>query len=153
MISCCSGLRTSEHQPSSSSGLRPGRHRKRRKTETSSGASDEAPERARKDAPKEVNCIMRAVTLLLRLSGEVSQASIRRVPCPQERFRETAPAREICSPRRSGDAPVFRAGNHYCIKSDPRTGVSGGKTGAAPRSRQTVPRPQARPGSLSRVSA
>ena len=26
---------------------------------------------------------MRAVTLLVRLSGEVSQAFIRRVPCPQ----------------------------------------------------------------------
>ncbi|MBR2921303.1 MAG: hypothetical protein IKC27_08125, partial [Kiritimatiellae bacterium] len=36
------------------------------------------------------------VTLLLRLSGEVSQASIRRVPSPRERCRETAPAREIC---------------------------------------------------------
>ena len=29
------------------------------------------------------NCSARAVTLLLRLSGEVSQAFIRRVPCPQ----------------------------------------------------------------------
>lgn len=50
---------------------------------------------------------MRAVTLLLRLSGEVSQAFIRRIPCPQERFRETASAREIYLPQRSGGAPRF----------------------------------------------
>jgi hypothetical protein len=36
------------------SGLRPDRHRKRRKTKTSSDASREAPERAWKDTPKEV---------------------------------------------------------------------------------------------------
>ena len=58
------------------------RHRRERKTETSSDASDEAPERARKDAPKEVK-LHEGSILFSRLSGEVSQASIRRFPCPQ----------------------------------------------------------------------
>ena len=34
------------------------RHRRGRKTKTSSDASQEAPERTRKDTPKEVNCIL-----------------------------------------------------------------------------------------------
>ena len=47
------------------------------------------------------NCSARAVTLLLRLSGEVSQAFIRRVPCPRSRLLFFAlPAREFYLPRR-----------------------------------------------------
>ena len=69
---------------------------------------------------------MRAVTLLLRLSGEVSQAFIRRVPCPRERFRETASAREIYLPQRSGGAPRFGK-RYYTIKPDPQTGTIRGK--------------------------
>ena len=49
------------------------RHRKRRKTETSSDASREAPERARKDTPKEVK-LHKGSYPSVRLSGEVSQA-------------------------------------------------------------------------------
>ena len=49
------------------------RHRKRRKTKTSSDASREAPERARKDTPKEVK-LHKGSYPSVRLSGEVSQA-------------------------------------------------------------------------------
>ena len=55
------------------------RHRRGRETKTSSNASREAPERARKDTPKEANCISRAASLLcvfpvkfLRLSRDAS---------------------------------------------------------------------------------
>ena len=58
------------------------RHRRGRKTETSSDASDEAPERARNDAPKEVK-LHEGSILFSRHSGEVSQASIQRFPWPQ----------------------------------------------------------------------
>ena len=87
------------------------RHRRKRKTETSSDASDEAPERARNDAPKEVK-LHEGSILFSRHSGEVSQASIRRFPCPQGRrsrgdrptvrsrgTRDPTAAREICLPR------------------------------------------------------
>ena len=59
------------------------RHRRRRKTKTSSDASQEAPERARKDTPKEANCISRAASLLCVFTSVVSQAFLRRVPSPQ----------------------------------------------------------------------
>lgn len=59
------------------------RHRRGRKTETSSDAPQEAPERARKDTPKEANCISRAASLLCVFTSVVSQAFLRRVPCPQ----------------------------------------------------------------------
>ena len=55
------------------------RHRRGRKTETPSDASDEAPERAQKDTPKEANCIIGQLTLLcvfqvkfLRLPSDAS---------------------------------------------------------------------------------
>lgn len=54
-----------------------------RKTKTSSDAPQEAPERARKDTPKEANCISRAASLLCVFTSVVSQAFLRRVPCPQ----------------------------------------------------------------------
>ena len=54
-----------------------------RKTKTSSDASQEAPERARKDTPKEANCISRAASLLCVFTSVVSQAFLRRIPCPQ----------------------------------------------------------------------
>ena len=60
------------------------RHRRGRKTKTSSDASDEAPERARNDTPKEVK-LHKGSILFSRHSGEVSQASIRRFPWPQGR--------------------------------------------------------------------
>ena len=66
------------------------RHRRGRKTETSSDASDEAPERARKDAPKEAK-LHEGSILFSRLSGEVSQASIRRFPWPQGRRSRPPP--------------------------------------------------------------
>ena len=47
----------------------PSRHRRGRKTETSSDASREAPERAQKDTPKEANCLG-SRTPLMRLSCE-----------------------------------------------------------------------------------
>ena len=59
------------------------RHRRGRKTKTSSDASQEAPERARKDTPKEANCISRAASLLCVFTSVVSQAFLRRVPSPQ----------------------------------------------------------------------
>ena len=52
-------------------------------TKTSSDASQEAPERARKDTPKEANCISRAASLLCVFTSVVSQAFLRRVPSPQ----------------------------------------------------------------------
>ena len=55
------------------------RHRRGQKTETSSDASDEAPERAQKDTPKEANCIIGQLTLpcvfqvkFLRLPSDAS---------------------------------------------------------------------------------
>jgi hypothetical protein len=71
------------------------RHRRGRKTKTSSDASDEAPERARNDAPKEVK-LHEGSILFSRHSGEVSQASIRRFPWPQGR-------------RSRGDRPTVRS--------------------------------------------
>ena len=65
------------------SGFRPIQTSAGRKTKTSSDASQEAPERARKDTPKEVNCISRAASLLCVFTSVVSQAFLRRVPCPQ----------------------------------------------------------------------
>ena len=63
------------------------------------------------------NCSARAVTLLLRLSGEVSQASIRRVPWPQWRSRGTrdpTAAREICFAAASrGHPPSAKAETLY----------------------------------------
>ncbi len=118
------------------------RHRRGRKTKTSSDASDEAPERARNDAPKEVK-LHEGSILFSRHSGEVSQASIRRFPCPQGRRSRgdrptsadasarrpyqlvatcaTIPAREICLPRRSGACPTSQRQKHYSKKSDLRT--------------------------------
>ena len=49
------------------------RHRRGRETKTSSDASREAPERARKDTPKEVK-LHKGSYPSVRLSGEVSQA-------------------------------------------------------------------------------
>ena len=63
--------------------LRPGQTSAGRKTKTSSDASQEAPERARKDTPKEANCISRAASLLCVFTSVVSQAFLRRVPSPQ----------------------------------------------------------------------
>ena len=103
------------------------RHRRGRKTETSSDASDEAPERARNDTPKEVK-LHEGSILFSRHSGEVSQASIRRFPWPQGRRsrgdrpegsdmsvaspngrdKRDPPAREICLPRRFGARPFSR---------------------------------------------
>ncbi len=119
------------------------RHRRGRKTETSSDASDEAPERARKDATKEVKLHCEGSHPSLRLSVGVSQASIRRFPCPQGRRSRgdrptsadasarrpyqlvatcaTIPAREICLPRRSGACPTSQRQKHYSKKSDLRT--------------------------------
>ena len=71
------------------------RHRRGRKTKTSSDASDEAPERARNDTPKEVK-LHEGSILFSRHSGEVSQASIRRFPWPQGR-------------RSRGDRPTVRS--------------------------------------------
>lgn len=67
-----------------------------RKTETSSDASREAPERARKDTPKEVK-LHKGSYPSVRLSGVVSQAFLRRVPSPQGCATVLRlPAREIC---------------------------------------------------------
>lgn len=49
---------------------------------------------------------MRAVTLLVRLSGEVSQAFIRRVPCPQGAGFGALGERALSNPR---------AGNLLCL--------------------------------------
>ena len=94
---------------------------------------------------------MRAVTLLLRLSGEVSQASIRRFPCPQKSGHHP-PAREIYLPPRSGDAPISLWQLILYHKTGPADGIARQKM-ARPLFRQPFFRPQACPGSLSRVSA
>ena len=103
---------------------------------------------------------MRAVTLLcvfpvkfLRLPSDAShdrkgRRSKVRPPYRLVTASATIPAREICLPRRSGARPFSRWQTDYTKKSDPRTGKPGKKQFLPDR-----PRPQARPGSLSRVSA
>lgn len=94
------------------SDLRPGRHRKRRKTKTSSDASREAPERARKDTPKEAklhyegSCPFFCVfpVKFLRLPSDASQvrrgwATVLRLPAREICFVTAAPA-FIPAPRR-----------------------------------------------------
>lgn len=83
------------------------RHRRGRKTKTSSDASDEAPERARNDAPKEVK-LHEGSILFSRHSGEVSQASIRRFPCPRRRSVSSKPPCRTAMERRP-----YRAGNLF----------------------------------------
>ena len=132
-----------------------------RKTKTSSDASQEAPERARKDTPKEVNCT-RAVTLLCVFPSVVSQAVLRRVPCPQGwRSRGDRPTRcrgkrdHPCAGNLFASAirgtPLFALAEIVYQKSGLRTRRLD-KNQDEPGFRQTS-RPQARPGSLSRVSA
>ena len=116
------------------------RHRRGRKTKTSSDASDEAPERARKDAPKEAKLRLDTASSFsvfpakfLRLSSDASH--VRRARATILRL----PAREICC---RCEAFYFHRRQYYSKKSDLRTKKS-----------RTNFRPQACPGSLSRVSA
>ncbi len=116
-----------------------------RKTKTSSDASQEAPERARKDTPKEV-----------KLQYEGSYPSVRLYKHSFSGFLATRPmsagmaARSVIAPYRSprgkSDLPTRRLAprlrQYYSKKSDLRTKFS-----------QMNFRPQACPGSLSRVSA
>ena len=106
------------------------RHRRGRKTKTSSDASDEAPERARKDAPKEVK-LHESSILFSRLSGKVSRASIRRFPWPQGRGATSAPSpvwSRHARPSLRGKSvaaairgkPLFALAEMVYQKSDPR---------------------------------
>lgn len=99
------------------------RYRKRRKTKTSSGASDEAPERARKDTPKEAK---------LHYEGShpslcVFPVKFLRLPSDASQVRGSDPAREIYLPPRSGDAPFRFGRQYYTIKSDLRAELIGRK--------------------------
>ena len=117
-------------------------NRRGRKTKTSSGASDEAPERARKDTPKEVK-LHKGSYPSVRLSGEVSQASIRRVPCPQGCATVLRlPAREICFI--TAALAFIPAPQRLSII--PQNQVCGGKNAA-----RTDSPPQTYPGSLCRT--
>ena len=141
------------------------RYRRGRKTETSSDASDEAPERARNDAPKEVK-LHEGSILFSRHSGEVSQASIRRRsrgdrPTEGGGFIETAlpgvalvatlpRGKSVCCGD-PGHAPS-RVGENSIPKNQTRERddlIKSGRTSLSPNRS----RPQVCPGSLSRVSA
>ena len=81
------------------------------------------------------NCTIWQCLLFMRHSGEVSQASIRRFPCPHRRSRGTrdpterrfhrnrpTAAREICSPQQSGLTPISRWRGYFTKKFGPLDG-------------------------------
>ena len=75
------------------------RHRRGRKTETSSDASQEAPERARKDTSEEAKLHEGSILSLARLHKRSSQAFLRRYPKRGGGY---------------GCSPPARAGNLFC---------------------------------------
>ena len=102
------------------SGLRPIGHQGRRETETSSGASDEAPERALKDATEGGKLHYEGSVLFVRLSVEFL-----RLPSDASHVRRIVPAREIYVPPRPGNSfPFPRQQRHYS-KNPGRTAKTG----------------------------